>query len=95
MCLFSFLVLVFSGRVGHLTQTSKAILNPNNDMLIIGVGNGNPLQYSCLENYMDRRVWQATVHKVAKSRTLLSDRQSNHNSVMVHSETFKNAKINS
>ena len=32
-------------------------------------GNGNPLQYSCLENPMDRGAWQATVHKVAKSRT--------------------------
>ena len=28
--------------------------------------NGNPLQYSCLENFMDRRAWQATVHGVAK-----------------------------
>ena len=33
-----------------------------------GEGNGNPLQYSCLENSMDRGVWQATVHGVAKSR---------------------------
>ena len=32
-----------------------------------GVGNGNPLQYSCLENSMDRGAWQATVHGVAKS----------------------------
>ena len=32
-------------------------------------GHGNPLQYSCLENPMDRRVWWATVHGVAKSRT--------------------------
>ena len=29
--------------------------------------NGNPLQYSCLENFMDRGAWQATVHEVAKS----------------------------
>ena len=34
-----------------------------------GGGNGNPLQYSCLENSMDRGAWQATVHGVAKSRT--------------------------
>ena len=34
-----------------------------------GEGNGNPLQYSCLENPMDRRAWWATVHGVAKSRT--------------------------
>ena len=38
-----------------------------------GEGNGNPLQYSCLENPMDGGAWQATVHGVAKSRTGLSD----------------------
>ena len=36
-----------------------------------GEGNGNPFQYSCLENAMDRGAWQATVHGVAKSRTQL------------------------
>ena len=36
-------------------------------------GNGNPLQYSCLENPMDRGAWWATVHGVAKGRTRLSD----------------------
>ena len=35
----------------------------------LGVGNGNPLQYSCLENLMDRGAWQATVHGVTKSQT--------------------------
>ena len=34
-----------------------------------GEENGNPLQYSCLENSMDRRAWWATVHGVTKSRT--------------------------
>ena len=34
-------------------------------------GSGNPLQYSCLENPMDRGAWQATVHRVAKSWTQL------------------------
>ena len=34
-----------------------------------GEGNGNPLQYSCLGNSMDREAWWATVHGVAKSRT--------------------------
>ena len=38
-----------------------------------GEGNGNPLQYSCLENSMDGGGWWATVHRVAKSRTQLSD----------------------
>ena len=36
-----------------------------------GGGHGNPLQYSCLENPMDRGAWQATVQRVAKSRTRL------------------------
>ena len=34
-----------------------------------GEGNGHPFQYSCLENSMDRRAWQATVQGVAKSQT--------------------------
>ena len=34
-----------------------------------GEGNGNPLQYSCPENPMDRAAWWATVHQVAKSQT--------------------------
>ena len=38
-----------------------------------GEGNGNPLQYSCLENPMDGGAWWATAYKVAKSRTWLSD----------------------
>ena len=36
-------------------------------------GNSNPLQYSCLENPMDRGAWQATIPRVAKSWTWLSD----------------------
>ena len=35
-------------------------------------GNGSPLQYSCLENSMDRRAWQAAVHGVTDSQTRLS-----------------------
>ena len=38
-----------------------------------GEGNGNPLQYSCLENPMDGGAWWATVHGVGKSRTRLND----------------------
>ena len=38
-----------------------------------GEGIGKPLQYSCLENPMDRGAWQAAVHGVAKSQTLLSN----------------------
>ena len=38
-----------------------------------GEENGNPLQYSCLENPVDREAWQATVHGVTKCRTRLSN----------------------
>ena len=34
-----------------------------------GVGNGNPLQYSCMENSMDREAWQTTVHSLEKNQT--------------------------
>ena len=38
-----------------------------------GEGNGNPLQYSCMENPMDGGAWWATVHEITKSRTQLSN----------------------
>ena len=38
-----------------------------------GGGNGKPLQYSCLENPMDRGAWQAAVYRVTKSQTQLSN----------------------
>ena len=37
-----------------------------------GVGNDNPLLYSYLENFMDRRAWKATIHRVSKGQTQLS-----------------------
>ena len=42
------------------------------DSLSPGEGNGNPLQYSCLGNSMDRGAWRATVHGVTKSEMQLS-----------------------
>ena len=41
-------------------------------------GNGNPLQYSCLENAMDRGAWQATVHRVAKRWTQRTEHACTH-----------------
>ena len=38
-----------------------------------GEGSGNPLQYPCLENPVDRGAWRATAHGVTKSRTRLND----------------------
>ena len=52
-----------------------------------GEGNGNPLQYFCLENSVDRGAWQAIVHGVTKSQTQLSDYHSltqlNYNAVLI------------
>ena len=41
--------------------------------MILGEGNGNPLQYSCLNNIMDGAAWWAAVHGVATSQARLSD----------------------
>ena len=51
--------------------------------LWFGGGNGNPLQYSCLENPMDRGAWQATVHGVSKSWTQLSNYTDTENKLIV------------
>ena len=52
-----------------------------------GEENGNPLQYSCLENPMDRGVWRATVCGIKKSQTLLSD---SHTHTYTHTQETKN-----
>ena len=44
----------------------------------LGEGNGNPLQYLCLENPMDRRTWQAADHGLARVRHDFAARQLNH-----------------
>ena len=53
-----------------------------------GEGNGNPLQYSCLENPMDGGAWLATVHRVTKSRTRLNDFTHS----LIHNSTVKNCE---
>ena len=52
-----------TGGVGSIPGSGRSL----------GGGNGNPLQYACLENPMDRRAWRATVCGVVKSWTRLSD----------------------
>ena len=56
-----------SHRVGHDWSDLAVAVQSH------GEGNGTPLQYSCLENPMDRGAWWAAVHGVAKSWTVLSD----------------------
>ena len=50
-----------SGDIRHASSVPELGRSP-------GEGNGNPLQYSCLENSMDRGAWQAKVHRLSKSR---------------------------
>ena len=52
------------------------------------VGNGNPLQYSCLENPMDRGAWQAAVHGATKSR-----KQLKHVCMYTHTHTHTHTQI--
>ena len=65
----AFLYLGFSGSL----EVKASACNVGGLSSIPGLGsspgeaNGNPLQFSCLENLMDRETWQATVHGVAKS----------------------------
>ena len=49
----------------------------------LGGEDGNPLQYSCLENLMDRGAWRATGHGVSKSGTRLSEQPPDHHDTPV------------
>ena len=60
------------------TQDGGVIVESADKTWSSGEGNGNPLQYSCLETPMDREAWQATVHKVAKSWTQLKQLNNHH-----------------
>ena len=55
-----------SQRVGHDWATNTYLY-----IYVYGEGNGNPLQYSCLEDFVDRRAWWAAVHWVAQNWTQL------------------------
>ena len=52
---------------------------------IYGGGNGNPLQYSCLENPMHKEAWQATVHEVTESDMT--------EQLSTHTDSFKNSRF--
>ena len=71
VCWASQVVLVVKNLLastGDLTDASNVDSIPGSGRSPRG-GHGNPVQYSCLENPMDRRAWRATVHRVAKSQT--------------------------
>ena len=66
------MVLVVRNPPANAGDVREAALIPRSGRSL-GEGHGNSLQYSCLKNSMDRRTWQATVHSLAKSWTLLSN----------------------
>ena len=70
----AFLSGSLQGRINSSGPLAKYHLNISTVLrLLLREGNGNPLQYSCLENPMDGGAWWAAVHGVAKSRARLSD----------------------
>ena len=60
-------------KVKHLSAMQKTRVQSLGQEDSPGEGNGNPLQYSCLANPVERRVWWAPVHGVKKNQTQLSD----------------------
>ena len=70
--------MLFFFWLHHGSDAKASACNEGDPSLIPGLGrfpgeeNGNPLQYSCLENSMDKGAWQVTVYRVAKSQTQLS-----------------------
>ena len=71
---FFFLSLEKCGSFHCVSDGKESACNAGDPSLIpglggsLGEGNGNPIQYSCVENSMDRGAWQAIVHGVAKSQ---------------------------
>ena len=67
-----FLFTVWATRVAHLYAYIYIYIHVYICVYIWG-GNGNPFQYPCLENSMDRGAWWPIVHEIAKSRTQLNN----------------------
>ena len=66
--------LLFDTEISLLAYTlKKPQIKKDSCTLMFGEGNGNPLQYSCLDNPMEGGAWWGTIHGVTKSRTQLSD----------------------
>ena len=75
-------VSLVAQRVKHLPVMQETCLIPGSGRSP-GEGNGNPLQYSCLENPMERGAWWAIVHRVSKSWTRLCDYTTLHTQTVV------------
>ena len=69
------IILIFVGSGGSMVKNLPANAGEPGSIPVsgrsLGEGNGNPFQYSCLENSTGRGAWQAAVHGVAQNRTRL------------------------
>ena len=76
------------GSVGKNTPANAGVMGDAGSIpgwgRSAGEGNGNQLQYSCLENSMDRGAWRAAIHGVAKNQTQLSDTRAHMQCVYVN-----------
>ena len=63
----------FQSQRKAMPKNAQTTAQLHSSHILVGEGDGTPLQYSCLENPMDRWAWQAAVHWVMKSWTRLSD----------------------
>ena len=86
-------MLVFPG--GAVVKNLLASAGDSRDMGSVlhlgkfpGGGNGNPLQYCCLKNSMDREAWRATVHGVTKSWTRLNTHTHTHTHTQIYPILF-------
>ena len=80
MCIFQIYLAFKSNLEFPCGSAGKEFVCSTGDLSLIpglgrspGEGNDDPLQYCCLENFMDRGAWRAIVHGVANSQTRLSD----------------------
>ena len=69
VCVYSQVALVVKNTPAKTGDLRNSGSIPGSG-IFLGEINGNPLQYSCLENSMDRGAWRATVHRVAESDTI-------------------------
>ena len=82
---FLFQGLLQSRGKGGLQSTTDGM---RGNMATVGEGNGNPLQYSCLENHRDRGAWWAAVYAVAQSQIQLNQLSMHACMANVYSNTY-------
>ena len=90
---YPLLLIIQVSQAAHWQKNPPAHAGDARDTCLIPgwgrSGNGYPIQYSCLENSMDREAWQARSHRVAKSLTLMSNWVHTHTHLVTQAKPFK------